>query len=130
MRVLARRDVVDYALQRRAALSDLRTGRRSAWDLCDAHPHLKLAAKHYGQPAASACPVCKDPGMAEVHFVYGDELRTAAGQAKSVGELARMSDQYERFAVYAVEVCTECGWNHLVRSFALGHGGYSTAAEG
>jgi hypothetical protein len=129
--LLARRDVVDYTLQRRAALRDLRTGRRSAGELCDAHPHLKLAVRHYGRPAPDSCPVCRGEQLAEVHFVYGDELRQSAGQAKSVGELARMSAQYDRFDVYAVEVCDGCGWNHVVRSFTLGRDGLpDAAAEG
>jgi hypothetical protein len=124
------RDVVDYALQRRAALADLRTGRRTALEICDAHPHLKLAARHYGQLTGTPCPVCDGDKLCEVSYVYGEELRTTAGQAKLPAELARMDEQYERFAVYAVEVCVDCGWNHLIRSFTLGNDGLATATGG
>lgn len=127
---LRRRDVVDYALRRRATLAGLRSGRTSAWEACDAHPHLKLAARHYGAPVPRDCPVCRAAKLAEVHFVYGDVLGASAGQAKSVGELALLSERIERVDVYAVEVCVGCGWNHLVRSFVLGNGDLPAAAEG
>lgn len=124
------RDVVDYALQRRAALTEVRTGRRSAWDVCDAHPHLKLAARHYGQPSAAPCPVCRSEKLLDVSYVYGAELRTTSGQAKLPGELVRMNERYEQFAVYAVEVCLDCGWNHLIRSYSLGRGSERASATG
>ena len=73
-RVLQRRDVVDYALQRRAVIAGLRAGRLSAWEACDAHPHLRLAARHYGGKVNRPCPICRDLKLVEVHFVYGDEL--------------------------------------------------------
>ncbi len=112
--------IVDYALQRRALLADLRTGRRSLAEACDAHPYLQLAAKHYGEPAPIACPVCDRNALRHVHYVYGDALGKSAGQAKSLAELERMQDDFAEFDVYVVEVCAECGWNHLTRTFALG----------
>jgi hypothetical protein len=33
-----------------------------------------------------------------------------------------MATEYGEFTVYVVEVCTECGWNHLALSFVLGDG--------
>lgn len=114
------RNLVVYGLRRRAALADLRTGRRSALDVCDAHPHLKLAARHYGQPSQSPCPVCQSAKLCEVHYVYGESLRTTSGQAKLPAELTLLAERHEQFAVYVVEVCLDCGWNHLVRSFMLG----------
>ena len=113
------RDVVDYALQRRARLEDLRWGRMSRLDACDAHPHLKMAARHYGERRAGNCPVCGGPGLRSVHFVYGDNLGHVSGQAKTRAELARMA-RLREFTVYAVEVCLDCSWNHLMRSFRLG----------
>ena len=58
-----------------------------------------------------------------MHYVYGDELRTASGQAKSVAELHRMGMDHHEFKVYVVEVCRSCGWNHLALSFVLGRDG-------
>ncbi len=134
-RTLARvrpRDVVDYALQRRARLTELAAGRVPAHDACDAHPYLKLAARHYGVPTAHECPVCRKARLDHVHYVYGDALGRSAGQAKSLGELNILASQISEFTVYAVEVCRGCGWNHLLRSFVLGSDDTErlTAADG
>jgi hypothetical protein len=114
------RAVIDYALQRRARLTDVAIGRVSRDEACDAHPYLRLAARHYGEPAAHACPVCDKSRLRLVHYVYGDALGKSAGQAKSRAELRRMAATMPEFDVYVVEVCPDCGWNHLVRSFVVG----------
>jgi hypothetical protein len=114
------RAVIDYALQRRARLSDVAVGRVSRGEVCDAHPHLRLAARHYGEPARQACPVCQRSALRLVHYVYGDSLGKSAGQAKSRAELSRLAAALPEFDVYVVEVCQDCGWNHLIRSFVAG----------
>jgi len=114
------RAVIDYALQRRARLTDVAVGRVSRVEVCDAHPHLRLAAQHYGEPAARTCPVCQRAELRLVHYVYGDALGRTAGQAKSRTELARLAAAMPEFDVYVVEVCQDCGWNHLIRSFIAG----------
>lgn len=118
---MSQRDVVDYALQRRAVLADIRSGRTSLAEACDAHPYLLLAARHYGEAAPVACAVCEKRHLRHVHYVYGDALGKSAGQAKSRGELAELARRFEEFDVYVVEVCPDCGWNHLIRSFVLGN---------
>jgi hypothetical protein len=115
--------VVDYALQRRALLADLYAGRVSVADVCDAHPYLQRAAKYHGEPTETTCPVCRKDRLTQVHYVYGDELRNASGQAKSVSELHRMGMDHAEFRVYVVEVCRSCGWNHLATSYVLGRDG-------
>jgi hypothetical protein len=115
--------VVDYALQRRAVLADLRANRITMRDACDAHPYLLQAAKFHGEPTEESCPVCRKERLTDVHYVYGDELRTGSGQAKSVAELHRMGMDHREFTVYVVEVCRSCGWNHLALSFVLGRDG-------
>ncbi len=124
------RDVIDYALQRRAVLTDIASGRASAAEACDAHPHLLLAARHYGQRSPHACPVCGKSGLQHVHYVYGAALGKSAGQAKSVRELGSLARVSEDFDVYVVEVCPSCHWNHLIRSFVLGRGSQSPAGPG
>jgi hypothetical protein len=57
-----------------------------------------------------------------VRFVYGDELGQSAGQAKSAGELERLEHASAAVAVYLVEVCASCSWNHLIESFVIGRG--------
>ena len=116
---------MDYALQRRALLADLYAGRASVMDVCDAHPYLLRAAKYHGEPSEVTCPVCRKERLTHVHYVYGDELKSTNGQAKSVSELHRMGTDYREFRVYMVEVCRSCGWNHLAMTFVLGRDGLS-----
>lgn len=131
------RDVVDHALQRRAALAALAAGRTTPWELCDAHPHLVTAAVHHGVPTDRSCPICKRTGLTDVHFVYGEALKHVAGQAKSPAEVRRLAagngHAPRRFDVYVVEVCTACRWNHLLRSFLVAAAadppGYGQAAS-
>ena len=127
---MTQRDVVDYALQRRAVLGDIAGGRVSRTEACDAHPYLLLAARHYGEPTPTPCPVCDKRRQRHVHYVYGDELGKAAGQAKSRSELGELARRLGEFDVYVVEVCPDCGWNHLIRSFVLGRPADSVAAGG
>jgi hypothetical protein len=130
--VSGQRDVIDYALQRRALLGDVASGRRTRAEACDAHPHLLLAAKHYGVPGPAPCPVCAKKRQQFVHFVYGTALGKTSGQAKSPTELSQLAAVHSEFDVYVVEVCPDCGWNHLIRSFVLGRPDESslTAADG
>lgn len=118
-----RRAVVDYALQRRALLADLYASRVSVVDVCDAHPYLQRAAKYHGEQSEVVCPVCRKERLTHVNYVYGEELKTSSGQARSTAELPRMAMDYGEFAVYVVEVCRTCGWNHLALSFLLGRNG-------
>lgn len=118
-----RRAVVDYALQRRALLSDLYAGRANVLEVCDAHPYLQRAARYHGEASETVCPVCRKERLTFVNYTYGDELRSASGQARSTAELVRMDHEYREFTVYVVEVCRTCGWNHLVLSYLLGGNG-------
>jgi hypothetical protein len=111
---------VDYSLQRRAVLADVYAGRTGLFEVCDASPYLTRAAKYHGEATDMACPVCRKERLTRVNYVYGDHLGPVAGQAKTEAELARMDAAQEEFAVYAVEVCRGCGWNHLDHSYVLG----------
>jgi hypothetical protein len=111
---------VDYSLQRRAVLADVYAGRTGLFEVCDASPYLSRAAKYHGEATESACPVCRKERLTLVNYVYGDHLGPTAGQAKTQAELARMDAAQEEFSVYTVEVCRNCGWNHLDSSYVLG----------
>jgi hypothetical protein len=121
--VRTRRAVVDYALQRRALLADLYAGRAGVHEVCDAHPYLQRAARYHGETSEVVCPVCRKERLTHVNYVYGDELKSASGQARSTAELPRMAMDYGEFTVYVVEVCRTCGWNHLSTSYQLGRKG-------
>lgn len=121
-RVLSPRQVVDYALQRRALLADVLAGRVGREEVCDAGAYLLRAARFHGAPADRACPVCRHDELAQVSWVFGESLRHVSGSARSAADLEQLAAQVADFSVHVVEVCTECRWNHLVRSFVLGTG--------
>ena len=73
--------------------------------------------------------MCRRENLTHVHYIYGDELKQSAGQARSRVELPALAMSVREIQVYVVEVCRGCGWNHLVEQFLLGrealdrHGG-------
>jgi hypothetical protein len=112
---------VDYALARRAVLRDLRRGALTRRDVCDAHPELLRAGRNVGERAAHDCPVCGRDRVRLVSYVYGDSLRQANGRCiTNATELDKLAASFDEFACYVVEVCLDCGWNHLHRRYLLG----------
>ncbi|NIH77724.1 DUF5318 family protein [Amycolatopsis viridis] len=116
------RQVVDYVLQRRALLADVRAGRVGTRDVCDADPYLLRAARFHGEPSEAPCPLCGKAGLTNVSWVFGEQLRHVSGSARTPTELARLAGSVGEFTVHVVEVCPACRWNHLVRSYVLGNG--------
>jgi hypothetical protein len=114
------RQVVDYSLQKRALLRDVYSGRVGTYEVCDASPYLLSAARFHGEPTEDRCPVCRRENLTHVHYIYGDELKQSAGQARKRVELPVLAMSVREIQVYVVEVCRGCGWNHLVEQFLLG----------
>lgn len=119
-RVRSRRSLIDYSLARRATLARLAAGLTTTTDACDAHPYLLRAAKYHGEPTAQPCPVCRRGPLTHVTYTYGEELGEYSGRVRRTRELAALEANYAEFTVYVVEVCRDCGWNHLTTSFVLG----------
>jgi hypothetical protein len=117
------RQVVDFSLRRRALLREVSSGRVGTYEVCDASPYLKSAAKFHGEPTDRRCPVCRKENLTLVHYIYGDELRQSSGQARRLAELPVLAMTLREFNVYVVEVCRSCGWNHLVEQYLLGRDG-------
>lgn len=117
------RQVVDFSLRRRALLREVYSGRVGTYEVCDASPYLKSAAKFHGEPTDERCPVCRRENLTHVHYIYGDELKQSSGQAHRLAELPVMAMTLREFRVYVVEVCRGCGWNHLVEQYLLGRDG-------
>ncbi|NLT29263.1 MAG: DUF5318 domain-containing protein [Propionibacterium sp.] len=120
----SQREVVDYALQRRHTLEALRRSVRtlSRGDVCDADPLLVRAAMHHGEPTDPDCPVCGSKHMVVLNYVFGDQLGQYSGRIKSSAELDSMQSEFGEFKVCVVEVCPDCGWNHMTHSYLLGDG--------
>ncbi len=110
-------------------LADLYAGRVSAVEVCDATPYLLRAAKYHGERTDRACPVCRREPVWQVNYVYGDELKASAGQAKADRELPGMAELYSAFRVYVIEACRGCGWNHLIESYVMGTGHEASPAD-
>jgi hypothetical protein len=123
------RQVVDYSLRRRALLRDLYAGRVGTYEVCDASPYLMSAARFHGEPTEVRCPVCRRENLTLVHYIYGDELKQSAGQARTRAELPVLAMTLREFQVYVVEVCRGCGWNHLAEQFLLGRDGLAGSGE-
>ena len=126
-----RRDVVDHALQRRALLREVFGGglfsTTSPSDVCDASPYLVRAAEELGDVTDRTCPICRREPLREVSWVYGDALGSMSGTARTATQLAALAATRPDFAVYEVEVCRGCLWNHLVRSWRTGTPGAPAA---
>lgn len=116
------RQVVDYALQRRASIADVAAGRVTPEDACDAGFYLLQAAAHHGRPTTTPCPLCRAEDLVQVSWIFGDRLGAAAGSARSAEEIERLAEAIPEFTVHVVEVCRACRWNHLVQSYVLGTG--------
>ena len=114
------RQVVDYSLQKRALLRDVHNGKVGTLDVCDASPYLKNAARFHGEPTDDRCPVCRRDNLTLVHYIYGDELKQSAGQARKVADLPVLAMTLREFQVFVVEVCQSCAWNHLIEQYVLG----------
>jgi len=111
---------VDYRLQRRRTLADLKAGKVAPSEVCDAHPELLRVARNCASPSATACPVCAVVGyLSTVHYVFGTRLPASGKLALSEEELDRYLRLPGDFSAYQVEVCSECGWNHLIRRIPL-----------
>lgn len=123
MAMRTQRQVVDFSLRRRALLREVYSGRVGTYEVCDASPYLKSAAKFHGEPTEDRCPICRKENLTRVHYIYGDELRQSSGQARRLAELPVMAMTLREFHVYVVEVCRGCGWNHLVEQYLLGRDG-------
>ncbi len=120
----SKREVIDYALQRRHTLQALRRPERTLdrSDVCDADPLLMRAGLHHGEQTSTPCPICDSSRMVNLSYVFGDQLGQYSGRIKSTAELEEMQSGYGEFKVCVVEVCLECGWNHMIASYLLGDG--------
>ncbi|MYG93781.1 MAG: hypothetical protein F4138_02130 [Acidimicrobiia bacterium] len=110
---------VDYQLVRAHALHRLRSGVWTNTDICDAHPELIRAGKEVGTALCEPCPVCEGNALAMVSYVFGPRLPTHGRCISYATEKTKLARRKGRFTCYEVEVCPDCGWNHLLRSYIL-----------
>lgn len=116
---------VDYRLARAATLRAWRSGQLSRHEVCDAQRELQRNAEFCGQPTGRPCPVCDSEGLVseglvEVTYVFGSRLPKHGRCITTRAEMQRLQHRVSVSTGFVVEVCTACGWNHLVRRFTLG----------
>ncbi|MCY3645277.1 MAG: DUF5318 family protein [Acidimicrobiaceae bacterium] len=130
---------VDYRLARAATLRAWRSGQLGRHEVCDAQRELQRNAEFCGQPTGRSCPVCDSEGavggleaerpvsaanksgnLVEVTYVFGSRLPKHGRCVTTRAEMQRLQHRVSVSTGYVVEVCTVCGWNHLVRRFTLG----------
>jgi len=113
---------IDYRLAREQTLVAYRNGDLTQAQICDAQDELLRNAEFCGTAAKRDCPVCEQDTLVEVTYVFGPRLPKHGRCVTSDRELARISARKSSCQAYLVEVCPECGWNHLNQSQAIGGG--------
>ena len=121
---------VEYRLARNAVVREFRKGRLGRLDVCDAHPELLRAARNLGTPLPDECPICEEAEVVHVTYVFGPRLPAHGRCPGSEAELAKLCRRADEVVCYVVEVCPECGWNHLARMFPAGGRHRATARVG
>ncbi len=111
---------IDYRLAREATLKAWRDGDVATGQICDAQRELRRNAEFCGNPVRSPCPVCEKQALVEVTYVFGARLPKHGRCVTSDKEMARLVARKTSLQGYVVEVCNDCGWNHLTRSRSIG----------
>lgn len=107
---------VSHRLSRARLIQDYKAGLVSREAVQDADFLLLAAADFHGYPSPTACPICGEKEMRTVYWVYGDELKSRAGTARSLEEIDAFAAEGLTFDLHEVEVCTSCKWNYLLRT--------------
>lgn len=110
---------IDYRLARQALVSEFKKGRLAEHEVCDAHPELVRAARELGDPTSQECPICEETPVVLVSYVFGPRLPSHGRCISEKGELAKLARRSGSFTCYVIEVCPNCSWNHLARTFPL-----------
>lgn len=112
---------IDYRMQRRALLAQVREGTRAISDVCDAHPNLVRAGEHLGDVVGEDCPICGEAdGLRHVSYLFPRRGRSAHGGRAIASE--RIADEVLRLGTvrrFVVEVCPTCHWNHVLEASQL-----------
>jgi hypothetical protein len=110
---------VDFRLARASKLASFRTGRASRAEVCDAQPELLRNARACSRRTRRTCPICDHRHLVEVTYVFGPRLPRSGRCITSPGELTTLAARAGRYEAWEVEVCAECGWNHVIRTYPL-----------
>lgn len=110
-----RRGIVDHRLARRMLINQVRLGRISKIEVCDAHPELIRAARNVGTPTSADCPICEESKLSIVTYVFGHGLPASGRCVTTAKEMRQLRRSAGEQTAYVVEACPECRWHHLLR---------------
>jgi hypothetical protein len=110
-----RRGIVDHRLARRMLINQVRLGRISRTEVCDAHPELIRAARNVGTPTSADCPICEESKLSIVTYVFGHGLPASGRCVTTAKEMRQLRNRAGEQTAYVVEACPECRWHHLLR---------------
>lgn len=110
-----RRGIVDHRLARRMLINQVRLGRISRIEVCDAHPELIRAARNVGTPTSADCPICEESKLSIVTYVFGHGLPASGKCVTTAKEMRQLRRSAGEQTAYVVEACPECRWHHLLR---------------
>ena len=113
---------VDYRMARLALVNEFKRGRIAQHEVCDAHPELRRAAKNIARKTSEVCPICADAHLVLVTYAFGPHLPKNGYAVEDRADMNKVRRTTSECTCYVVEVCAECGWNHLVQTFPVqGH---------
>jgi hypothetical protein len=112
--------IVDHRLARRMLVNQVRLGRLSRSEVCDAHPELIRAATNVGTETSADCPICEESKLRIVTYVFGNRLPAHGRCVSTAADLRKLGAQSGgNMTAYVVEACTVCRWHHLLRVWPL-----------
>ena len=107
---------IDFRLARERTIRAYRTGEATRAEVCDAQRELMRNARECGMPVQALCPICGKQTLVEVLYVFGPRLPASGRCIVTNLDMDRIRSYSAEFTGYDVEVCTSCGWNHLMRT--------------
>ena len=110
---------VDYRMARLALVNEFKRGRLAQHEVCDAHPELRRAAKNIARKTSELCPICEDAHLVLVTYAFGPHLPKSGYAVEDRADMNKVRRTTTECTCYVVEVCHECGWNHLVQTFPV-----------
>jgi len=111
---------IDFRLQRRHLIREYQRGRLARQEVCDAHSELIRAATGIGVVTENICPICQDAPLRHVTYVFGPGLPAQGKCVYTADDFQALRNYPKQRAAYTVEVCINCKWNHLARTFLIG----------
>lgn len=110
------REPIDFDMARQRTILAFKSGEATRSEVCDAQSELMRNAVNCGMPVAERCPICYANSLVEVLYVFGPRLPAGGRCIVTNKDMDRIRRWQGDFTGYDVEVCTDCGWNHLRRT--------------